>query len=103
MVCVDRRTHHIPALATALAREMAQGDFGRNCEYHGVSGVSGHELGVLNPDRNPIPEKVLLEVTTISNAQDAMQAGDPIWRDEMARRIVEAITFVHHLPTQGNL
>jgi len=95
VVCVDRRVRRVPALGAALAVQMAQGDFGRGSEYEGIRGVSGHELGVLNPERNPVPEKVLLELATLSNPQDALQANDPTWRAEMARRITSAIILVH--------
>jgi len=95
VVCVDRRVRRLPALGAALAAQMAPGNFGRGCDFRGIQGVSGHELGVLNPDQNPIPESVLLELATLSNPQDALQAGDPVWRTEMARRITEAIILVH--------
>ncbi len=103
VVCVDRRVHRVPAFAGVLAREMAQGHFGRRCEFQGLAGVSGHELGVLDPAYNPIPEKVLLEVTTLSNAEDALQADDPLWRGEMARLIVDAVTRVHRQTVSGPL
>lgn len=95
VVCVDRRTRRLPALGAVLAAQMAVGSFGRGCDYQGVRGVSGHELGVLNPEQNPIPERVLLELATLSNPQDALQAGDSVWRTEMARRITQAIILVH--------
>ncbi len=96
IVCVDRRVRRLPALGAALAAQMTPGNFGRGGDFQGLRGVSGRELGVLNPAQNPIPEKVLLELATLSNSQDALQAGDPIWRNEMARRITEAIILVHH-------
>ena len=95
MVCVDRRTQRLPALGVALAAQMARGNFGRDCNYRGIRGVSGHELGVLNPEQNPVPERVLLELATLSNPQDALQAGDPAWRTDMARRITDAVILVH--------
>ena len=95
VVCVDRRVRRLPALGDVLAAQMATGNFGRGCDYRGVRGVSGRELGVLNPEQNPVPEKVLLELAMLSNPQDALQAGDPVWRTEMARRITEAIILVH--------
>ena len=96
VVCVDRRVHGLPLLGVALAGEMSRDNERRGCDYRGVAGVSGHELGVLNPAYNPIPEKVLLELATLSNPQDALAAGSPVWRTEMARRIAQAILFVHH-------
>ncbi len=95
VVCVDKRVRRTPALAIALASEMAAGNFGRGCDFRGVKGISGHELGVLDPAHNPVPEKVLLEVATLSNPQDQMQAADPLWRMEIARRVTSAILRVH--------
>lgn len=94
IVCVDRRAR-LPALASVLAAEMAVGHFERRTDYRGIRGVSGHELGVLDPAHNPVPEKVLVELATLSNPQDVRQASDPLWRTEMARRITQAILRVH--------
>ncbi len=94
-VCVDRRAPRIPSLAPLLAASLAQGGFGRGTDYQGIKGLSGHELGVLNPDHNPIPESVLVELATLSNPQDALNAADPTWRSGMARRIADAIISVH--------
>ncbi len=99
VVCVDRRVRRLPALGVALAAQMAQGNFERACNYRGVRGISGHEFGVLNPEQNPVPEKVLLELATLSNPQDALQAGDSAWRTEMARRLTAAIILVHQEKT----
>ena len=95
VVCVDRRVPHTPALAIALASEMAIGHFGRRCDFRGIEGLSGHELGVLDPAHNPVPEKVLLEIATLSNPQDLLQAADPLWRAEIARRVAKAVMQVH--------
>ena len=95
LVCVDRRTRMVPALAKALAGQMTQGDFGRNGDFHGIPDLSGRELGVLDPDYNPIPEKALIEMATLSNPQNAREAADPAWRSEMVRRITLAITQTH--------
>jgi N-acetylmuramoyl-L-alanine amidase len=95
VVCVDRRVPRTPALAIALASEMARGNFGRSCDFRGVHGLSGHAFGVLDPAHNPVPEKVLLEIATLSNPQDLLQASDPLWRTEIARRVTNAILRVH--------
>lgn len=94
LVCVDRRAGSIPRLATALIRELGQGTV-RPDDFDGQTGLSGHRLAVLNPALNPIPEKVLLEVATLSNPGDARLAADPVWRDDIARRITAAIVSVH--------
>ena len=95
VICVDRRAP-LPALASVLAAQMAGGRFGRASDYRGIRGVAGHELGVLDPAHNPVPEKVLLELATLSNPQDALQASDPVWRTEMAHRLTQAILLLHH-------
>ncbi len=94
-VCVDRRCNPIPPFAKALAGQMADGRLGRDGDYHGIPGISGRELGVLDPRFNPIPEKALLEVATLSNPQNAAEASDPTWRSEVVRRITLAITQAH--------
>lgn len=98
LVCVDRRARAVPRLATALIQELGQGSGVRADDFDGLTGLSGHHLAVLNPARNPIPEKVLLEVATLSNAGDARLAADPVWRDDIARRITAAIGRVHAGP-----
>ena len=95
VVCVDRRCSAVPALAKALSAQMVQGDLGRNENFHGISDLSGRELGVLDPRFNPVPEKVLLEVATLSNPENAAEAADPAWRGEVVRRITQAITQTH--------
>lgn len=94
-VCVDRRCNPIPAFAKALAGQMTDGQLARSGDFHGVPGVSGRELGVLDPRFNPIPEKALLEVATLSNPENAAEAGDPVWRSEVVRRITQAIAQAH--------
>ena len=50
VVCVDRRVRRVPALARALAREMAAGQLrAGDCDFRGVRGVSGHEAGGAEP------------------------------------------------------
>ena len=95
VVCVDRRSRAVPALARALAAQMTQGSLGRNGDFHGIRDLAGRDLGVLDPDYNPVPQKALLEIATLSNPEDAQNAGDAVWRGEMVQRIAEAITQTH--------
>jgi N-acetylmuramoyl-L-alanine amidase len=96
VVCVDRRSHPIPFLAEALARQLAQDNLCRSTEdFHGVRGLAGRELGVLDPKYNPVPQKALLEIATLSNPENAIEAGDAAWRGELVRRITLAITETH--------
>lgn len=95
IVCVDRRCLPIPNFARALAAQMAQGNLSRPEDFHGIRGLAGRELGVLDPKYNPVPEKALLELATLSNPQNAAEAGDAAWRGELVRRITLAITQTH--------
>lgn len=91
LVCVDRR-RAVPAFGVALARALVQDNLARPAsEADGQAGLSVRRLGVLNPDYNPIPQSALLEMTTLSNFDDALRAADPQWRTQMARRIARAI------------
>lgn len=95
VVCVDRRCNPIPFLARALAGQMTQDNLCRTGDFHGVRGLAGRELGVLDPKYNPVPEKALLEIATLSNPENAAEAGDAAWRGELVRRITLAITQAH--------
>ncbi len=95
IVCVDRRCNPVPALARALAGQMAQDNLSRPEDFHGIRGLAGRRLGVLDPKYNPVPEKVLLEIATLSNPANAIEAGDAVWRGELVRRITQAITETH--------
>jgi len=95
LVCVDKRGHDVPALALALAAQMRSDNLCRTEDFHGIPGVSGRRLGVLDPLYNPVPERALLEVATLSNPQNALEAGDSAWRGELIRRITLAITQTH--------
>lgn len=96
VVCVDRRCSPIPFLARALAGQMTPDNLCRATEdFHGIRGLSGRELGVLDPKYNPVPEKALLEIATLSNPANAIEAGDAAWRGELVRRITLAVTETH--------
>lgn len=96
MVCIDRRCRFVPRVAKALAGQMTQDNLCRGTEdFHGIRGLAGRELGVLDPKYNPVPEKALLEIATLSNPANAIEAGDAAWRGELVRRITLAITQAH--------
>ncbi len=101
LVCVDRRGGSVPPLARALAGQMEQVSLCRTEDFHGLRGVSGRRLGVLDPQYNPVPERVLLEIATLSNPQNAIEADDPVWRAEFVRRITQAITQTHQQAHQA--
>ncbi len=88
LICYDVRRRQPPKLAQILASR-----------WRG-SGLGGHrragkpkprELGVLNPEHNPVPQSVLIELATISNPQDMKSARTPHWRWKVSRLITEAL------------
>jgi len=94
LVCIDRRRRP-PAFGIALARALVQDSLARpSSANNSQSGLSMRRLGVLNPDFNPVPQSALLEMTTLSNFDDALRAADPQWRAQMAARIARAILAV---------
>lgn len=95
VVCVDRRCNPVPPLARALAGQMTEDNLCRAGDFHGIQGLAGRELGVLDPKYNPVPEKALLEIAALSNPENAIEAGDAAWRGELVRRITRAITLTH--------
>ena len=95
VVCVDRRCNPVPPLARALAEQMTQDNLCRTGDFHGIQGLAGRDLGVLDPKYNPVPEKALLEIATLSNPENAIEAGDEAWRGELVRRITLAVTETH--------
>jgi len=95
LVCVDRRRRAPPAFGLALAHALARDGLARpDSAGDGQPGLSVRRLGVLNPAYNPVPESALLEMTTLSNFDDALRAADPQWRAQMAARIADAILAV---------
>ncbi len=50
-----------------------------------------NDLGVLNPEFNPVRQKTLVELATITNAADRKKALDPKWRWRVARILAAAI------------
>ncbi len=53
--------------------------------------VLKRDLGVLNPERNPVPESVLVEFATLTSAQDRAHVRDPRWRWRAARVLAAAL------------
>lgn len=95
LICVDRRMASVPPIARALAATFCAAGLARRDHWHGLRGIAGGRLGVLDPHFNPVPERALLEIATISNADDAQHASDPVWRQAMAARITTALIAVH--------
>ena len=95
LVCVDRRMTVIPILARLLAARFCADGLARSDIYHGLRGIAARHLGVLDPKYNPIPQRALVEMATLSNETDAYCAEDPNWRRGITARITEAIITAH--------
>ena len=95
LVCVDRRARSVPPLARLLAAYLCAGGLARHDVYHGLRGLAAVRLGVLDPKYNPVPERVLVELATISNESDARLAADPDWRRGIVLHITDALIAVH--------
>ena len=95
LVCVDRRAGPPPAFGVSLARSLSARGWARSEQADGQPGLTEQELGVLNPLYNPIPQKALLEVTTLSNMDDYLHASDPAWRAQIAQLIAQSVADVH--------
>ncbi|MBV9849088.1 MAG: N-acetylmuramoyl-L-alanine amidase [Armatimonadetes bacterium] len=95
LVCVDRRMKSVPTLARLLAAQFCADGLARPDIYHGLRGVAASRLGVLDPKYNPVPQRALLELATISNEADARCAADPDWRRGIIARITDALIAAH--------
>jgi N-acetylmuramoyl-L-alanine amidase len=78
-----------PRFATVLKKNMDA------LKLHGAKAsplkMIRREMGVLNPKYNPFPQKLLLEVATISNAEDRKNATLPDWRNKAVGGIIATI------------
>lgn len=83
----DAREKQTCRFAQTLQRRLTNAGF----TYSNRGGVIPRSYGVLNPRWNPVPQRALLEVATISSARDRKAVQNPVWRRRMAALIVEAI------------
>jgi N-acetylmuramoyl-L-alanine amidase len=83
VVLIGLRTTGIPALATNIAEQMSKAKLGGE--------IKRQQLGVLGGVHNPIPNRVLVELGTISNTTDRRAAQEPQWRWRVARILVAGI------------
>lgn len=88
LACYDKRRATPPKLVQVVARKL--GETGLSGQRRGGQ-PKARELGVLNPRHNPVPESILVELATISNAQDRAAAGSPSWRWKVAHLLTDAI------------
>ncbi|WP_309720594.1 N-acetylmuramoyl-L-alanine amidase [Armatimonas sp.] len=88
LICYDVRRGRPPQLANALANRWR------------TSGLAGQrrgdtpkarDLGVLNPEHNPVEQSVLIELATMSNVGDLNAARNATWRWKVARLIADAV------------
>jgi N-acetylmuramoyl-L-alanine amidase len=90
-VLYDRRDGGPPPFAHILARRLSAASLARKPYAGRLPPSDARHLGVLNPLYNPVPQRALLEVATISNAQDRDNALSRQWRWRFAHLIADAI------------
>lgn len=66
----------------------------------GLAGTRGghphpRELGVLNPERNPVPQKTLVELAVLTNATERRKVQTPAWRWRTARILAASLVQCH--------
>ena len=88
LICYDARRKQPPKLAQVLASRWRGSGLGG---HRRAGEPKSRELGVLNPEHNPVPQSVLIELATISNPQDLQSAQTPYWRWKVSRLITEAL------------
>jgi N-acetylmuramoyl-L-alanine amidase len=95
-VLYDRRDGGPPKFAHVLARRLSEAKLARKPYAGQIPTSDARQLGVLNPIYNPVPQRALLEVTTISNAKDRDNANSRQWRWRYAHLIAGAIIECEH-------
>lgn len=83
VVLIGLRTTGIPMLAVNIAEQMTRAKLGGE--------IKRQQLGILGSVHNPIPNRVLVELATISNKTDRRAAQDPQWRWRVSRILVAGI------------
>jgi len=66
----------------------------------GLAGTRGgqphpRELGVLNPERNPVPQKTLVELAVLTNASERRRVQTAAWRWRTARILAASLVQCH--------
>jgi N-acetylmuramoyl-L-alanine amidase len=87
LVCYDQRIRPVPKMAQIIARKLGETKLAGQRR----ADPKPRELGVLNPQHNPVPEAVLIELGTISNASDLRDAQSATWRWRFAKLITDAM------------
>ena len=83
----DIREDHPPMLVREITRRFGEAGLCGNRRKQ----PRPNDLGVTNPEFNPVPQKTLVELATITNAADRKNALDPRWRWRVARILAASI------------
>jgi N-acetylmuramoyl-L-alanine amidase len=90
-VLYDKRDGGPPLFAHVLARRLSEAHLARKKYAGQIPTSDARQLGVLNPLYNPVPQRALLEVATLSNPRDRDNALSRQWRWRVAHLITDAI------------
>jgi N-acetylmuramoyl-L-alanine amidase len=83
----DPRDKQPSRLAEIIAANFAKTGL---CGNRG-GGIGSKRLGVLNPEHNPIPQKVLVEMATITHPGQRANIQTSRWRWRMARVLAQSL------------
>ncbi|MCX6365240.1 MAG: N-acetylmuramoyl-L-alanine amidase [Armatimonadetes bacterium] len=83
----DIREDHPPMLVREITRRFGEAGLCGNRHKQ----PRPNDLGVTNPEFNPVPQKTLVELATLTNAADHKNALDPRWRWRVARILAASI------------
>ena len=83
----DIREDHAPTLVREITRRFGEAGLCGNRRQR----PRPNDLGVTNPEFNPVPQKTLIELATLTNAADRKNALDPRWRWRVARILAASI------------
>jgi len=90
-VCVDAHTKGTPKLALDIAKQLLNLHLERRHNGEVVETVDRRGLLVINGRYNPIPERVLFELSTPQNDNDSWRMRDPGARQKLVGAIVKAL------------
>lgn len=83
----DIRNDHPCTLVREITRRFAEAGLSGNRRSH----PRPNDLGVLNPEFNPLRQKTLVELATLTNVADRQKALDPKWRWRVARVLAASL------------
>lgn len=86
-VCVDARSTSEPKLAGSIASQLERRHMERRHNGKRFEAVDERRLYIINGSKNPIPERVLIELATPRNDNDSWRLRNPDSRSQLSSAI----------------